>query len=119
MFRKLFTGLKKWRPTNLSFLWVDSAISPIGKEEVFDAKTVWLGAAYKQIPMTSCKKMFIYQKLTTSRDLKSFCLIFSFSTMASTTKSLWATACSGLVDTDRRAIESERNLLAFSESSCI
>ena len=40
------TGLKKWRPTNLSFLLVASAISPIGKEEVFEAKIVWLGAAY-------------------------------------------------------------------------
>jgi hypothetical protein len=32
--------LKKCKPTNLSFLRVASAISPIGKEEVFEANIV-------------------------------------------------------------------------------
>ena len=32
------TGLKKWSPPNRSFLFVTLAISPIGNEEVLDAK---------------------------------------------------------------------------------
>lgn len=40
------TGLKKWRPPNLSFRLVTEAISPILNEEVFEAKTVCFGATY-------------------------------------------------------------------------
>ena len=40
------TGLKKWRPTKRSFLWVGWAMSAIGKDDVLDAKIVWEGAAY-------------------------------------------------------------------------
>ena len=36
------TGLKKWSPPNRSFLFVTLAISPIGNEEVLDAKIAWL-----------------------------------------------------------------------------
>ena len=42
------TGLKKWSPPNLSFLFVTLAISLIGKEEVLDAKIVWLQKTNKQ-----------------------------------------------------------------------
>ena len=34
------TGLKKWRPTKRSFLEVGAAISPMGSEEVLEAKIV-------------------------------------------------------------------------------
>ena len=42
------TGLKKWRPPNLSFLSVTLAISVIDKEEVFEAKIVDLHTKYQQ-----------------------------------------------------------------------
>jgi hypothetical protein len=45
-------------------------------------------------------------------------LILSFSTIASTTKSLWPTASSGFVDNINRDMESVRNLSAFAKSSC-
>ena len=40
------TGLKKWRPPNLSLRLVASAMLEMGKEDVFDANIVWCGAAY-------------------------------------------------------------------------
>lgn len=42
------TGLKKCRPPNLSFLSVTSAILPIGRDEVLDAKMVCSGAAWNK-----------------------------------------------------------------------
>lgn len=42
------TGLKKWSPTNLSFLFVTDAISVIESEDVLDAKIVCSGAIYSK-----------------------------------------------------------------------
>lgn len=47
------TGLKKWRPPNLSFLLVTLAISVMGREEVLLANTVVLNRENKMKEMNT------------------------------------------------------------------
>lgn len=68
------TGLKKCKPPNLSLRTTDSAISPIGNDDVLLANKAWAGAAWSKL-------------------LNNSCLTFKFSTIASIIKSDFSADC--------------------------
>ena len=71
------TGLKKWRPPNRSNLFgVAAAMSPIAKDDVFEAKIVLAGATASYNEFITCFHEFINYEPTIFFSRNFLCFLF-------------------------------------------